>query len=261
MERKVMTTALKRSVLIFGITFLFLFVQLGAGLVLNDPAFTSLAFAKDNDKDKDSDKGKKKGLRHIVTTLQQQIADLQSQIDNIQLTPGPVGPPGADGTNGTDGINGVGVQGPPGEQGPQGDVGPQGPAGTPKVNFVSSALHDGRDSGFIDGRVLNFNKDSNSSILRVTYSDNVNLNTTAGGANWRVYLDGQPTHIATSVFEEVSAPARINIAFQASVIGYMLNVPAGAHILTVKVANLDRNPDAFTGWNSLFTLQVEELDQ
>lgn len=159
-----MTTALKRSVLIFGITFLFLFVQLGAGLVINDPAFTSVAFAKkgDDDKDKDSDKGKKKGIKHRVDALEQDLA-------NIELTPGPqgdkgdtgdtgatgpAGPQGIPGEQGLQGVagndgadsivagppgppgqDGISIQGPPGPegevgfQGPKGDTGPQGPQG------------------------------------------------------------------------------------------------------------------------------------
>ena len=48
-------------------------------------------------------------------------ADLQAQIDNIQLTPGPQGPQGPAGPPGADGAIGpAGPQGPQGEQGPQG---------------------------------------------------------------------------------------------------------------------------------------------
>jgi hypothetical protein len=60
-------------------------------------------------------------------------ADLQAQIDNIQLTPGPqgpqgpAGPPGADGAPGPAGPPGAdGAIGPAGPQGPQGEQGPQG---------------------------------------------------------------------------------------------------------------------------------------
>jgi len=93
-----MLPVLKRSVLIFGITFLFLFVQLGAGLVINDSAFTSIAFAqKKKDKDKDDDKGKKKGIRHRVDALEIQTTDLQNQIDTIELLEGPKGDTGPQG--------------------------------------------------------------------------------------------------------------------------------------------------------------------
>lgn len=60
-------------------------------------------------------------------TLWDAIADLQTQIENIELTPGPQGeqgPPGQDGIDGVDGQDGA-----PGEQGPQGEQGIQGPPG------------------------------------------------------------------------------------------------------------------------------------
>jgi len=126
-----MLPVLKRSVFIFGITFLFLFVQLGAGLVANDSAFTSIAFAqKKKDKDKDDDKGKKKGIRHRVDALETQTTDLQNQIDTIELLEGPKGDTGPQGPTGPQGADGaVGATGATGPAGPQGDTGPQGVAG------------------------------------------------------------------------------------------------------------------------------------
>ena len=72
---------LKRLLLIFSLAFMFLFVQLGAGLVWSDSAFTSVAFADDDD-DKKRKKGKKekdplrgnKRLREAVRTLQGEAA-------------------------------------------------------------------------------------------------------------------------------------------------------------------------------------------
>ena len=55
------------------------------------------------------------------------LDDLQTQIDDIELTPGPQGPAGADGEDGADGA--AGPQGPAGEDGEDGAVGPQGPQG------------------------------------------------------------------------------------------------------------------------------------
>lgn len=299
-----MTTALRRSVLIFGLTFLFLFVQLGAGLVLNDSAFTSVAFAKDKDKDKDSDKGKKKGIRHRVDSLEQQNADLlqqisnlQSQIDNIQLIQGPPGPPGADGINGTNGIDGAdstvpgppgppgsdgkdslvagppgppgpqgiqgeqGLQGADGFQGPQGVEGPAGPAGTAKVSYVSGfRVEDSRDDGFINGRVLDFNKDSANSLLKVTYSDNLRVTTQGSSTQWKIFLDGTETDIFTAIHN--FDLGQQNIHRQSTVIGFLENIPAGPHTLTVRVTPFGGNPyDAYTGWESTFTLQVEEIEQ
>ena len=58
--------------------------------------------------------------------LRAAIQDLQNQINNIQLTPGPQGPQGAPGSQGPQGLQGL-----PGPQGIQGIPGPQGPQGTP----------------------------------------------------------------------------------------------------------------------------------
>lgn len=73
-----------------------------------------------------------------------QIADLQSQIDTIELTPGPEGPQGPPGPQGPQGDPGpAGPQGAPGPQGPQGfqgDQGPQGPAGGFDAPAMTNAI-------------------------------------------------------------------------------------------------------------------------
>lgn len=272
-----MTTALKRSVLIFGITFLFLFVQLGAGLVLNDPAFTSVAFAKkgDDDKDKDHDKGKK-GLRHKVDSLEQQIIDLQQQLANIQLTPGPIGPqgpagpPGVDGTNGTNGIDGidgqdgingidgVGIQGPPGEPGP---------AGTPKVHYVTGhSLADETDNGPLIARTLTFTKESNTSSLMVTYSDNFRAHSPSrvyAQGYWKVFLDGNSTNIEEHLHSNRigGLPWSNNIHRRGTLVGFLEDIPAGSHTVSIGVGPIGDQDDLYTGWGaSTFSLVVQELD-
>jgi len=56
--------------------------------------------------------------------LRDAIANLQEQIDNIQLLPGPQGPQGEKGDKGD-----PGEQGPPGQKGDRGESGPMGPPG------------------------------------------------------------------------------------------------------------------------------------
>jgi len=359
-----MLPVLKRSVFIFGITFLFLFVQLGAGLVANDSAFTSIAFAqKKKDKDKDDDKGKKKGIRHRVDALETQTTDLQNQIDTIELTPGPqgdtgpqgpqglpgadgatgpqgatgpagpqgdtglqgvagatgvqgdtgpagavgatgpqgpvgatgsagadgatgpqgpvgaTGSAGADGADGADGATGpqgvagatgpqgdTGLQGQVGFQGPQGDTGPEGPQGipgTPKLHYVMGVdVQDGRENGPINGRVLSFVKESSTSLLRVTYSDNIRVVTTNSSFQWKVFLDGAGTNIITSLHNTTQdGTTGVNSHRQSTVIGYLAGVPAGAHTMTIRVAQIGGPAgDAHTGWNSTFVLQAEEIE-
>ena len=80
-----------------------------------------------------------------LQAIEEALADLQAQINNIELIPGPqgpqgepgeqgeVGPQGLPGLNGNDGVQGEpgpqGAQGIQGVQGPIGPVGPQGPSG------------------------------------------------------------------------------------------------------------------------------------
>ena len=68
--------------------------------------------------------------------LQNQVDDLQTQIDTVELTPGPQGEQGTQGVQGptgSPGLNGetgpAGPQGETGLAGPSGPVGPRGPAG------------------------------------------------------------------------------------------------------------------------------------
>ncbi len=65
-----------------------------------------------------------------ITGLYDNIADLQQQIDNIQLIPGPEGPQGPQGPQGDKGDTGdIGPQGLQGETGATGPVGPVGADG------------------------------------------------------------------------------------------------------------------------------------
>ncbi|MBL4664452.1 MAG: DUF1554 domain-containing protein [Nitrospinaceae bacterium] len=135
------------------LTVLFFIVSLMGNILISDPAFSNVAYAKkgDDDKDKDKDKGKK-GLRHRADALETGATDLQTQINTIELTPGPIGPQGVAGPTGSQGpagANGVqglkgdtgltgaqGVQGVPGANGSVGAQGPQGDsglAGTPGI--------------------------------------------------------------------------------------------------------------------------------
>jgi len=124
-----MKTFTKNPYVIFYMSFIFLFLQFASAVLVDHSAWTNIAFAKDNDKDKDSDKELKgnKLLIQAVQDLQGQTADLQNQINNIELTPGPQGPAGPQGPVGLTGA--TGPQGLPGNNGTDGATGPQGPQG------------------------------------------------------------------------------------------------------------------------------------
>ncbi len=99
---------------------------------------TAAAHAKGGDDDSGNKRGKKlpKHARKLQADLDAEIAtrasadaDLQQQLDTIELTPGPQGEtgdkgdqgdkgdPGTNGTNGVDGEDGLSIQGPQGEPG------------------------------------------------------------------------------------------------------------------------------------------------
>lgn len=200
---------------------------------------------------------------------------------------GAVGPAGADGATGATGAQGIqgetgatgdtGATGAIGSQGPQGiagtdgtagadgATGPQGPQGipgTPKLHYVTGVnISEYKNNGFITGRVLKFIKESSTSLLRVTYSDNFEIFTNGSSVQWKIFLDGAGTNIITSI-HSYDASGSQNIHRQSTVLGFLNGVAAGAHILTVHVAPIGgpSNPNVFTGWNSTFVLQVEEID-
>jgi len=70
------------------------------------------------------------GIQEQIGALVLDIEDLQTQIDEIELTPGPQGEQGPVGPQGDTGPMGpIGPQGQPGPQGPQGEQGSVGPQG------------------------------------------------------------------------------------------------------------------------------------
>jgi hypothetical protein len=203
----------------------------------------------------------------------------QDGADGAQGPVGPIGATGAAGTNGANGTNGVdgqggvngqdgadGAQGPVGLTGPAGVAGPQGPQGnpgTPKLHYVTGQdVQDGRDDGIITGRVLSFIKESSTSLLRVTYSDNIRVHSAGTSFQWKVLLDGAGTNIITSLHNTASGNVSVNSHRQSTVIGYLSGVPAGVHTLSARVTQIGGTPggDAFTGWNSTFLLQAEEIE-
>jgi hypothetical protein len=64
-------------------------------------------------------------LQQQINSLRDNLALLENQINNLELTPGPEGPQGPQGEKGE-----TGPQGPMGPPGPQGGRGPPGPSGS-----------------------------------------------------------------------------------------------------------------------------------
>jgi len=256
--------------------------------------------------------GKNNGLPKKIRELEAGLSALQTQVNNIKLTPGPQGDPGPAGPAGTPGTNGlagadgavgpegptgpagpagtpgtnglagadgaVGPEGPTGPAGPagtpganglagadgavgpEGPTGPAGPAGTPggtsNVHYVSAFIPDPHThSGYLIGRQLTFNKESETSLLRVLYSDNMRVITGSVAAQWRIHLDDGPTNIYATLYG-----GGVNVHRQTVVTGYLENVSAGIHTLKVAIGEHGGGSDPDTGWESPFLLQVEEIE-
>ena len=103
-------------------------------------------------------------VRGAVNALEDTVAQLRSDLDEIVIQAGPQGPAGPQGLPGTDGADGTegpigpqgipGKPGPAGAQGPQGEqgpVGPQGPAGPQGATGPQGAAADTTD---IDAALL-----------------------------------------------------------------------------------------------------------
>jgi hypothetical protein len=93
----------------------------------------------DNEKhDKDKGKDKSKGLAHRMAALEALVASLQTQLANIELTPGPQGPAGPGGADGADG-----------PAGPPGSAGGDGVGGVEEVYVFETVLLDPSTASFV----------------------------------------------------------------------------------------------------------------
>ena len=117
-------------------------------------------------------------------------------------------------------------------------------------------------AGTITSRTLTFTKASASSRLRITYVDNFAVQTAGSATTWEVRLDGaslSPTPLSTSLYDGGSTGT---VLFQpGTLVGYVQGAAAGAHTLTVYVSAAPgySSFSAYTGWNSTFLLEVEEI--
>merc|ERR1711934_514288 len=111
---------------------------------------------------------------------------------------------------------------------------------------------DGRENGWANNRLLNFNKRSSGSQLRLTWASNLRVrsNNNRGGAwcNWELRIDGkscsQPSKIGVSMHSQVNDNDHIPV----EVVGWCRNIGKGNHNLQVYVSRGSGNSDCYTGW-------------
>lgn len=129
--------------------------------------------------------------------------------------------------------------------------------GARRLFHVTGSISDDTDNGFLSGRSLSFTKVRSTSLLRITYSDNLRV-MSANACQWEIYLDGNPlaTPLKTALRNDTGLTHR-----QSTLVGYAPGVAAGTHTMQVKVSSAPgyAGADCYTGWQSTFLLEVEEL--
>lgn len=132
-------------------------------------------------------------------TFTDAIDNLQEQIDNIELTPGPTGATGAKGETGPQGATGVkgetggiGPQGPTGATGAKGETGPQGATGEGSFQDLQSVTDYGNSTrnvilteasfDYISGNAENYGTFGN--VIDKEYSQFVFYSRDQGGDAW-----------------------------------------------------------------------------
>ncbi|XP_035691601.1 collagen triple helix repeat-containing protein 1-like [Branchiostoma floridae] len=197
-----------------------------------------------------------------------------------------LGPPGIPGTNGVPGSNGIpgspglggmdgekgdrGLPGRPGKSGAKGEKGEPGTgASLPVLNIKQCAwqkLSDDRDHGKITE--CPFNKLSANSSLRVLWNGALRVTSTSGCCKrWYFTFNGMecsgPLPIEGLVFTNAGNGMNgLNIHRVSSIEGICSGVPKGPVNVELWVRNcegISNSGNAYTGWNSVSRVIVEEL--
>ncbi|KAL9975628.1 hypothetical protein ACROYT_G012811 [Oculina patagonica] len=184
--------------------------------------------------------------------------------------PGPKGPPGTLGSQGSRGPAGPrGAKGDAGKKGSQGPPGSQGAPGVLGSNWkqcVFKNLNDGKDTGLIKECV--FKKLSDKTALRVFWNGNLRLYGCHDCCRrWYFTFNGAecsaPAAIDGVVYMEYGhkSGAKKNLHRPRQIEGVCEKVHKGMVRVGFWVGNCARfgSSDAYTGWNSVSRIYVEEV--
>jgi len=178
---------------------------------------------------------------------------------------GKSGPPGMMGIKGESGI--VGAQGKKGEKGEKGESVKASPASAvPRTNWKQCAWKQGdsRDSGKI--KDCSFNKLQSDTALKVSFQGNTRVESDNRCNRWYFKFNGNecsgPTTIEAIVYS--NWPSSVpNLLYHRSFEGYCENIPQGAVRVELWVGQCSGQTlgDAYTGWNSVSRIIIEEVSR
>jgi len=187
---------------------------------------------------------------------------------------GPVGPKGEQGTQGLRGNQGPG--GPPGKMGPKGREGLKGAKGangeqggqTMQKNWKQCAwknLNDDRDNGLIKDCV--FNKLADNTALKVEYNGDYRIGYCLGCCKrWYFTFNGVECRkpLAIDGVADIAAnhgKTDTNMHRTTQIGGYCEGIVKGTVRVGINVGNCAgyKSSDAYTGWNSVTRIMIEEV--
>lgn len=182
---------------------------------------------------------------------------------------GPAGPPGLPGTPGTPGT--PGISGSPGGVGPAGCPGRDGQDGAPgrpglprrwkQCTWAFDQSKDGRDNGQV--HMCEFVKKEKNTYLRVVYVGNLRIQgCTTCCKRWYFTFNNSECQIPAAIDGTVYQSANLNIHRSASIEGYCGGLDKGKVQVGFHVGNCAEygNADAFTSWNSVSRIIIEEVE-
>ncbi|KAM7433708.1 Collagen triple helix repeat-containing protein 1 [Porites harrisoni] len=185
--------------------------------------------------------------------------------------PGKSGPPGMKGIKGEPGLEGIkgdpGIVGNPGRKGEKGESAKASQASVPQTNWKQCVWKSNinTDSGKI--KDCAFNKLKSNSALKVSFQGNMRVNGDQKCNRWYFKFNGKeccgPMTIEAAVYNDWSS-GNPNLHRHRSFEGYCENIPQGTvrvELWVGKCSSGNALGDAYTGWESVSRIMIEEVSR
>jgi len=124
----------------------------------------------------------------------------------------------------------------------------------PKGQFTHkmfSVGNDGRDTGIVNGVNMHFDKRSDNTHLRITWSTNLRTraHNNRGGVicHWELQIDGKSCVKPTKIGASMHSQRDDNDHIAVTIVGWCQNIKKGPHSLSVYVSRNQGNADCYTG--------------